>query len=206
MAAKVRPETVTHGPCAADGCTRIVGPKGAKGFCPSHYKRFAVYGDPLTEFDIGKIPPLRKHDPICTVGDCGRPVKARGYCERHLARWSRLGSVELPQKPTTEERFWAKAAKTDGCWEWQGSRHPVGHGYFGLSDGTIVYAHRFSWELKYGAIPTAYQVNHLCDNPPCVRPDHLYIGTQRENFNDMVRGKRNRRLLKVVAPAQRSML
>lgn len=80
------------------------------------------------------------------------------------------------------ERFWEKVAKGDGCWEWQGARHAKGYGQF-LTD-TQSKAHRFSWELHFGPIPDGMQVCHHCDNPPCVRPDHLFLGTNQDNVDD----------------------
>lgn len=87
-----------------------------------------------------------------------------------------------------EERFWEKVAKGEGCWEWQGRRTKPGYGRFwpqGLK-GPAVQAHRIAWELVNGPIPAGLYVCHSCDNPPCVRPDHLWLGTNRENQLDAV--------------------
>lgn len=83
-------------------------------------------------------------------------------------------------------RFWAKVAKTDGCWEWQGTRTKDGYGQT-KSNRVSVYTHRLSWEMAHGAIPPGMTINHTCDNPPCVRPDHLVLGTQQSNMVDMKR-------------------
>ena|ERR1035437_3333296 len=80
-----------------------------------------------------------------------------------------------------ESRFWAKVKKTlDGCWLWQASIIAGGYGQF--DDG---YAHRFSWELHFGPIPDGLFVLHDCDIRNCVRPDHLWLGTQLDNMRDM---------------------
>jgi hypothetical protein len=81
------------------------------------------------------------------------------------------------------ERFWSKVAKSDGCWEWTGCKQQYGHGLFRVN-GVLVKAHRFSYEQANGPIPEGLIVRHKCDNPPCVRPDHLELGTRADNNRD----------------------
>lgn len=85
-------------------------------------------------------------------------------------------------------RFLAKIRMPeDGCWEWTASRHPrMGYGRFGDGHRRIVYAHRYMWELARGPIPHGMNVLHRCDNGPCVRPSHLFLGTQRDNIADVI--------------------
>jgi hypothetical protein len=86
-------------------------------------------------------------------------------------------------------RFWSKVRKTETCWLWQGARTGAGwHGVFAI-DATrrgrrMVVAHRVSWEDAYGSVPPGLEVLHSCDEPACVRPDHLFLGTQRANMID----------------------
>ena len=84
------------------------------------------------------------------------------------------------------ERFWPKVAKGDGCWEWTGHRLE-GYGRIteGGDNGKELGAHRVSWEIHFGPIPDGLSVLHHCDNPPCVRPNHLFLGTTRDNAKDM---------------------
>lgn len=82
-------------------------------------------------------------------------------------------------------RFWSKVKQTEGCWLWMGARDPDGYGSFRVgSRGT--HAHRIAYALKVGHIPSGFSVLHKCDNPPCVRPDHLFLGTQLDNVHDMM--------------------
>ncbi len=91
------------------------------------------------------------------------------------------------------ERFWKMVAKGDGCWIWTGGRFPCGYGRLTRrgEPGASSLAHRVSWELNYGHIPSGLNVLHRCDNPPCVRPDHLFLGTQADNAADMMRKGRH---------------
>jgi hypothetical protein len=98
-----------------------------------------------------------------------------------------------------EQRFWKFVEKSDGCWLWTGQRTPEGYGRFvvgrtpkqkGFNKG----AHRFSWEMEYGGpIPVGIYVCHGCDQPSCVRPSHLFLGTATENMRDMARKGRGYR-------------
>jgi hypothetical protein len=80
-------------------------------------------------------------------------------------------------------RFWEKVAKTDGCWYWLGARISKGYGTF-RSGPRIEKAHRYSWQLHFGPIPAGLHVLHHCDVPACVRPAHLWLGTNSDNMAD----------------------
>lgn len=85
-----------------------------------------------------------------------------------------------------ETRFWLSVKSSADCWEWQG--YLTAHGYgFTRIKGKGFLAHRLSWVWHYGAIPDGINVCHTCDNPRCVRPTHLFLGTQDDNVQDMIR-------------------
>lgn len=91
-----------------------------------------------------------------------------------------------------EQRFFSKIEKKSKCWEWKAGRNVHGYGIFGLN-GKSYLAHRISYAIKHDLSIINLNVLHTCDNRGCVNPKHLYLGTQKDNFNDMV--NRGRRIL-----------
>lgn len=94
-----------------------------------------------------------------------------------------------------ELRLWKRVAKRghNECWPWTGATNSGGYGNIGV-DGRTVSTHRLAFELTWGPIPPGMDVLHSCDNPPCCNPTHFYLGTDKENQNDItVRGRRNDR-------------
>jgi len=89
------------------------------------------------------------------------------------------------------ERFWSKVEKTETCWNWRGAQNEQGYGRFRVGGETIG-AHRFAFELEKGPLPAGLCALHNCDNSSCVRPDHLYAGTKKDNAEDReARGRSN---------------
>jgi hypothetical protein len=86
------------------------------------------------------------------------------------------------------ERFWekVKVGSSARCWEWQAARDGCGYGKLGDDR-----AHRVSWRIHHGEIPDGMFVLHRCDNPCCVNPSHLYVGTKKDNAQDRERRGRS---------------
>ncbi len=82
----------------------------------------------------------------------------------------------MPAYSPAPVRFMRHVKETPTCWEWTAARRPTGYGKFHVTHGKTATAHRWLWEYVYGPIPENKHLCHTCDNPPCVRPDHLYIG------------------------------
>lgn len=109
--------------------------------------------------------------------------------------WRGLETCTETERRRIEARFWAHVKKSDGCWVWTWSCQKArgGHGQLRCAANDRIYllkTHRLAWEIAYGPIPDTLQINHRCENGICVRPEHLYLGTQQENLNDARRSGR----------------
>lgn len=101
--------------------------------------------------------------PLCTVPEMGTPRINRTFDE-----------------------FRARLRETpSGCWEWTRTLNNQGYGVTWLN-GRRTSAHRAAWVLAHGPIPAGRWVLHSCDNPPCCNPDHLWLGTPRDNQRDCI--------------------
>lgn len=96
-------------------------------------------------------------------------------------------------KPNVLERFWSKVDRSGTCWTWEAAKHKDGYGFFTPYHGKLMLAHRFIDHALNGPHKEGEQTLHICDNPACVRPSHLFRGTQRDNVLDMYRKGRSMR-------------
>lgn len=132
----------------------------------------------------------------CSVYGCQSVSRAAGMCNKHYLRFRKYGGTGPTSRShaSLRERFFRKIRKTDTCWIWVGNTR--GNGYGVIQEGgrgsPSKSAHRVSYELHKGIIPEGMVVMHSCDNPSCVNPDHLSVGTYAENTQDMIRKGRKR--------------
>ena len=140
---------------------------------------------------------------MSNCGFCKKPViKKSGtmgkYCNQACLgnfrkKYGIFSGSKNPNFRPIEERFFKKVEKTDSCWIWKGRTHKQGYGMFSAKPAHKNWvSHRASWEIHYGTIPNGLCVLHKCDVRSCVRPDHLFLGTYKDNAVDMYSKGRGR--------------
>jgi hypothetical protein len=155
--------------------------------CGPHYGRWKKYGDPLA----GRTVKGTFSSGPCVVDGCGDLANGGlGWCKRHYQRWYLAGDPLTPDKyarrgAPLRERLEFHIAKTDHCWFWTGTVGSDGYGRtrIRLPDGRMCHAaHRAVYEVFVGPIPEGLELDHLCRNRACVRPEHLDPVTREENI------------------------
>jgi hypothetical protein len=156
----------------------------AKGFCQKHYDNNKNHGDPLA----------KKEKQSCSIENCENKYSGKGFCQKHYDNNKNhgdplAGKTNSQSKAGTKE-YISENSEIDinGCWIWKRSKIK-GYGYPGFK-GKSIRAHRLSYLTFVGEIPNNLHVLHNCDNPPCVNPKHLFLGTHQDNMKD--RNNKNR--------------
>lgn len=164
--------------CRGPECDREV---KARGLCAAHYSQWKRGSH---------LKPIRVKRAGCGHPGCDRPFHAKGYCATHCTQFYKYGKTfdvgalyhqAKGGHHTIEQFFWARVAKSPGCWEWTGAKfNKSGYGYV-MREGHRQVAHRLSYKLNKGPVPEGLQVDHRCHNRLCVRPDHLRLATPSQN-------------------------
>lgn len=126
----------------------------------------------------------------CEVAGCLKPQRHGRKCYMHYHRMRYHGTTDDPRRPW-QETFWSHVDKRGECWLWTSCLDRRGYGVFGATRAPSRSAHRLSWIIATGKDPGQLHVCHRCDNPPCVRPDHLFLGNDAANLGDMAAKKRS---------------
>ena len=117
------------------------------------------------------------------------PSGAYKRTQYHIDKVKEGRNKYLNSSNMLKQRFWSKVKKTKSCWLWIGAtRNKNSYGNIRIKCKRIL-AHRFSWKLHFGKIPKDICVLHKCDNPICVNPNHLFLGTLAENNRDRMKKK-----------------
>ncbi|MBU8770315.1 HNH endonuclease [Cytobacillus oceanisediminis] len=126
---------------------------------------------------------------LCPVEGCSKQIEVKGYCKTHERKLRLYGDPNTPNYPKKKKIEFS--VSEDGCYI-NTSHKRNRNGYPAYSDkGTTKPMSRFIYEQMYGEIPMGLVVRHTCDNRECINPEHLILGTQKDNMNDMMSKNRN---------------
>lgn len=127
---------------------------------------------------------MKENEIIYCACGCGKTLKKYdkyGRPRRFIRNHHRNESIE--------DQFWKRVKKEDGCWIWTGAKSSAGYGQL-RHKNKLYYAHRISYKLHYGKDPGEFHVLHKCDNPACVNPEHLSLGSHLDNMHDCIKKRR----------------
>lgn len=132
---------------------------------------------------------------VCSFAGCGRCSRSNGLCSGHYAQQRRgqalrkLASKSLTVGMTDAQRFEHYVDRSGACHVWVGSKTSQGYGQMRFGSANRL-AHRVAYEMAFGSAPAELLVRHSCDNPSCVRLDHLSLGTHQQNSGDAMARER----------------
>lgn len=139
----------------------------------------------------------------CIVDGCDGEYGTRGMCAKHYACWQRHGDPTIVKQVQIhgleiKDRLYARTKATNNgssakykyCLEWTGSKDKNGYGRMRINDKPIL-VHRIAWEIHNGPIPEGRHILHYCDNPSCIRIDHLFLGDALANSQDCIQKGRD---------------
>lgn len=160
-----------------------------------------------------KIPPQNTPSKTCEL--CG--ITFFKQAKESITQWderrvcSKVCANKLRVDDPVHIRFWKFTERkgTNECWPWRGSTDKHGYGRISAGMGagaSPLKAYRVAYEMFNGAIPSGFVIRHKCDNPNCVNPNHLEVGTQKDNAQDMVkRGRMNHKSFLNLRPGQKGV-
>lgn len=180
--------------CSVDGCTRKY---RCMGYCGMHYSRLRTSGQ------VGPVDSMQRKPQECEADGCEERAKDSGLCRYHWYHAKRVEEVEagdyyrIYSWATNEERLQAKGwtesvvvPELGPCWEWNGLRDKRGYGRICVAGRKMRFAHRISYMTWVGDLEPSEYICHMCDNPPCINPAHLFPGDQTKNMSDAARKDR----------------
>lgn len=110
-----------------------------------------------------------------------RRCNADAQARRKIRRGPQPKKPRNPRKTPVEDRFWSKVDRSGECWQWTAGLNSDGYAQIRDGEGRWLKAHRFSYELHRGPIPTGMDIDHTCWNRACVNPEHLRLATRKQN-------------------------